>query len=45
MDLVIKRVEPSSGISLGRPIQRSLQDLDLVDSGGSSPDVSVVAGA
>ena len=35
MDLVIERVEPSSGVGLGRPVKRPLQDLDLVCCGGS----------
>ncbi len=29
-DLVIRRVEPSSGIGLGRPVQRMLLDTDQV---------------
>ena len=36
MDLVIERVEPSSGVGLGRPVKRPLQDLDLVCCGGTS---------
>ena len=29
MDLVKERVEPSSGIGLGRPVERALQFSDL----------------
>jgi hypothetical protein len=36
MDLVIQRVEPSPGVGLGRPVQRSLQFSDLVVPGGTS---------
>ena len=36
MDLLIERVEPSPGTSLGRPVKRPLQDLDLVNCGGTS---------
>jgi N-terminal domain of anti-restriction factor ArdC len=36
IDLVVERVEPSPGISLGRPVQRSLQSLDTVLLGGPS---------
>ncbi len=32
----MKRVEPSPGIGLGRPVKRSLQNLDLVLLGGTS---------
>jgi hypothetical protein len=35
-DLVIQRVEPSPGISLGRPVQRWLQISNLVLPGGTS---------
>jgi hypothetical protein len=35
IDLVVERVEPTSGIGLGRPVQRSLQNLDLVWDGVS----------
>ena len=43
MDLVLKRVEPSPGIGLGRPVKRMLQGTDRVPSpgprsGGTSPD-------
>src|SRR5215218_6423329 len=38
MDLVIERVEPSSGVGLGRPVERSLQITDLVLLGGTSHD-------
>ena len=36
MDLVVERVEPSPGIGLGRPVQRSLQFSDFVLLGGPS---------
>ena len=36
MDLVIERMEPSSGVGLGRPVERSLQILDFVQFGGTS---------
>ena len=36
MDLVIERMEPSSGVGLGRPVERSLQTLDFVQFGGTS---------
>ena len=36
MDLVVERVESSSGVGLGRPVERSLQSLDLVLLGGTS---------
>src|SRR4051812_19704932 len=36
IDLVIERVEPASGIGLGRPVERSLQFSDLVLPGGPS---------
>ena len=36
MDLVVERMEPSSGVGLGRPVERSLQGLDLVLLGGTS---------
>ncbi len=36
MDLVIERMEPSSGVGLGRPVERSLQTLDFVQLGGTS---------
>ena len=35
VDLVVERVEPSSGIGLGRPVERALQFLDLVIGGPS----------
>jgi hypothetical protein len=38
MDLVMERVEPSSGVGLGRPVERSLQITDLVLLGGTSHD-------
>ena len=36
IDLVVERVEPSPGIGLGRPVQRSLQFSDLHLLGGPS---------
>jgi hypothetical protein len=41
MDLVVERVESSSGIGLGRPVKRSLQFSDLVLLGGPSHDVAL----
>ena len=38
VDLVVERVEPSSGIGLGRPVERSLQVSDRVLLGGTSHD-------
>src|SRR5215218_2219962 len=38
MDLVVKRVEPSPGIGLGRPVKRALQFSDPVYFGGPSHD-------
>src|SRR5215216_1894624 len=38
MDLVVERVEPSPGVGLGRPVERSLQLSDLVLLGGTSHD-------
>jgi hypothetical protein len=43
VDLVIERVEPSPGISLGRPVKRSLQFSDLVLLGGPSHDVALTS--
>ena len=36
IDLVMERVEPPSGVGLGRPVERSLQFLNLVYFSGSS---------
>jgi len=36
MDLVMKRVKPSPGIGLGRPVERALQFYDLVYFNGPS---------
>ncbi len=36
VDLVMERMEPSSGIGLGRPVKRSLQFSDFVLLGGPS---------
>lgn len=36
MDFVIERMEPSSGVGLGRPVERSLQALDILLLGGTS---------
>jgi hypothetical protein len=36
VDLVIERVEPSSGVGLGRPVERSLQFSDFVLLGSPS---------
>ena len=36
IDLVVERVEPSSGLGLGRPVERSLQFSDLILLGGPS---------
>src|SRR5271154_6765117 len=41
VDLVVERVEPSSGIGLGRPVERSLQFSDFVLLGGPSHDVAL----
>src|SRR5437773_2198057 len=41
VDLVVERVEPSSGIGLGRPVKRSLQFSDFVLLGGPSHDVAL----
>ncbi len=41
MDLVMKRVKPSPGIGLGRPLQRALQLSDLVYFGGPSHVVAL----
>ena len=41
MDLVIERVEPTSRIGLGRPVERSLQFSDFVLPGGPSHDVAL----
>src|SRR6266581_4111581 len=41
VDLVVERVEPSFGIGLGRPVQRSLQFSDFVLPGGPSHDVTL----
>jgi hypothetical protein len=40
-DLVIERVEPSIRVSLGRPVECSLQFSDLVLPGGPSHDVAL----
>jgi hypothetical protein len=36
IDLVVERMEPSPGIGLGRPVQRSLQFSDRIQLGGPS---------
>ena len=41
VDLVVERVEPSSGIGFGRPVKRSLQFSDCVLLGGPSHDVAL----
>src|SRR5437764_12433804 len=41
VDLVVDRVEPSPGIVLGRPVERSLQFSDFVLPGGPSHDVAL----
>jgi len=41
VDLVVERVEPSPGIGLGRPVERSLQFSDFVLPGGPSHDVAL----
>ena len=43
VDLVIERVEPTSGISLGRPVKRSLQFSNLVLLDGPSHDVALTS--
>src|SRR5437763_3162372 len=41
VDLVVERVEPSFGIGLGRPVERSLQFSDPLLLGGPSHDVAL----
>ena len=41
MDPVMKRVKPSPGIGLGRPVQRALQLSDVVYFGGPSHGVAL----
>ena len=44
VDLVIQRVEPSSGIGLGRPVERMLQGTDRVET-SSTPGVGLATTA